>query len=320
MKHGRASSTAALVAAWRGFASFLPEPFRSLAPDPFGIALAGAPYTWLAALLARFPRLATFLLSPGGLLRGFTGSVAAPLYMAVRTRTIDDALRRFVRAGGRQVILLGAGLDARALRLRGELGASVTFFEVDHPDTQKQKRLLLVGVTRTSAHVDAMNAIRFVAHDFETGVRTALPSKLADAGFDASQRCFVVWEGVVMYLSAEAVTDTVSFLRDTIAARSQLSITYMSPAAKTAPMILPGYLRWLWLLWLRLYAREPFRFYGWQPAELPAWLEARGFKMLEDESYNEVAGRMGVVNDALAKHCMWARFALAERVGSSPTK
>ena len=46
-------------------------------------------------------------------------SPASPwiLYMQVRTRVIDDAVRAFVAAGGRQLVLLGAGYDCRALRL-----------------------------------------------------------------------------------------------------------------------------------------------------------------------------------------------------------
>jgi len=313
MKAGKASFTARHVAAWRGLASFLPEPFRSLAPDPFGVALAGTPYTWLAALLARFPQLTTFLFSRGAFRRN-------TLYMAVRTRTIDDALRRFVRAGGRQVILLGAGLDARALRLCGELGAAVTFFEVDHPDSQAQKRLSLVAVTRTSAHVEALNAIRFVAHDFETGVRTALPSKLADAGFVASQRCFVVWEAVVMYLSDAAIADTVSLLRDTTAPGSQLAVLYIEspPVGQGALSALnQTYMRLrmlLFLLWLQHYAKEPMLSDGWRADELPGWFAIRGFKRLWDERHDESSQRLGTPTDVPNPLMKRSRIALLERV------
>ena len=37
------------------------------------------------------------------------------LYMQVRTRVLDDALLAFVRGGGAQIVLLGAGFDCRAL-------------------------------------------------------------------------------------------------------------------------------------------------------------------------------------------------------------
>src|SRR6185437_2742589 len=49
--------------------------------------------------------------------------------MAVRTVTIDDAIRD---AASPQVVILGAGLDGRAWRMR-ELASSLVF-EVDHPD------------------------------------------------------------------------------------------------------------------------------------------------------------------------------------------
>jgi O-methyltransferase involved in polyketide biosynthesis len=54
--------------------------------------------------------------------------------MQVRTRLLDDAVRNFIDAGGRQLVLLGAGFDCRALRMP-ELDCAQVF-EVDHPATQ----------------------------------------------------------------------------------------------------------------------------------------------------------------------------------------
>src|SRR5262245_12927018 len=54
--------------------------------------------------------------------------------MVARTVAIDAALRN---AAAPQVVILGAGLDGRAWRMRELAGAVV--FEVDHPDSQRQK-------------------------------------------------------------------------------------------------------------------------------------------------------------------------------------
>src|SRR5262249_50078621 len=54
--------------------------------------------------------------------------------MVARTVAIDADLRD---AAAPQVVLLGAGLDGRAWRMR-ELATSLVF-EVDHPDSQQQK-------------------------------------------------------------------------------------------------------------------------------------------------------------------------------------
>ncbi len=50
-----------------------------------------------------------------------------------RTRFIDDAAASALGSGMEQVVLLGAGFDARAYRLAAM--TRLTVFEVDHPST-----------------------------------------------------------------------------------------------------------------------------------------------------------------------------------------
>ena len=82
---------------------------------------------------------------------------------------------RSSRAGGRQVVLLGAGYDTRALRLP-EL-ADATVLEVDHPATQGRKRSVL-------AKLGADSPARYVTWDFETRAMEDLPDVLEEAGLD----------------------------------------------------------------------------------------------------------------------------------------
>src|ERR1700753_3901776 len=56
-----------------------------------------------------------------------------------RTRFIDDQVRAAVAAGIDQFVVLGAGDDCRALRLRELQHCHV--FEVDRPDTQAEKQI-----------------------------------------------------------------------------------------------------------------------------------------------------------------------------------
>ena len=58
--------------------------------------------------------------------------------IALRTATIDGAVRDAIAAGARQLVILGAGYDGRAWRLADLAGVKV--FEVDHPATQADKR------------------------------------------------------------------------------------------------------------------------------------------------------------------------------------
>src|SRR5688500_1631288 len=74
-------------------------------------------------------------LSPRLLERILPGSLWFEL---ARTRYMDEVLLREVGDGAAQVVLLGAGLDSRSYRLRGEL-AGAALFEVDHPVTAAVK-------------------------------------------------------------------------------------------------------------------------------------------------------------------------------------
>src|SRR5262245_43363744 len=106
MKEDAPSRTAAWVAAARQLGQLLPEDVR-LVDDPYGAAFVSPT---IAKLLEReTDRLRRLALMPG--LREWI------LYMQVRTRVIDDALRTWLGRGGRQLVLLGAGHDCRALRV-----------------------------------------------------------------------------------------------------------------------------------------------------------------------------------------------------------
>ena len=133
-----------------------------------------------------------------------------------RTRLIDDAVVAAVEQGIRQVVLLGAGFDARAWRLRAL--ASTRVFEVDRLATQTVKRDRVVAfLGRAPAHV------RFVAVDFD---RDRLDAALAAAGLDAAQPALFVWEGVTNYLTAAAVDATLRFIAGT-AVGTRLVFTYV---------------------------------------------------------------------------------------------
>jgi methyltransferase (TIGR00027 family) len=113
---------------------------------------------------------------------GFAG------YIEARTAFFDTAVVGALERDVRQIVILGAGYDGRALRYRTP---GVQFFEVDHPATQADKR----------RHLERINVsvedIAFVAADLtEPGLATAL----ADAGFDIAQPSQFLCEGLLRYL------------------------------------------------------------------------------------------------------------------------
>jgi len=118
------------------------------------------------------------------------------LWIALRTAYLDRHVSHLAGPRGvGQVVLLGAGFDTRAARLARE---GVRFFEVDHPATQAEKRARLAALSGYP-----MEAATFVACDFEAG--QDFTAELEAAGFDRQAPAVILWEGVVAYLSEDAV-------------------------------------------------------------------------------------------------------------------
>lgn len=170
------SRTALLVAAYRARATARPQPICS---DPWARALAGDEGMALAeAQDPIYPHL--------------------ELWTAVRTAYLDAQVAAAIERGVRQVVLLGAGLDTRAMRF-GRPG--VRFFEVDQPSTQGYKRERVAAIDGY-----APPSVTYVACDFE---RESFVDGLHAAGL-ADQPALVLWEGVTPYLTEGAIRATLA--------------------------------------------------------------------------------------------------------------
>jgi methyltransferase (TIGR00027 family) len=268
MREDAPSRTAQFVAAARGMGRLLPAPAR-LADDPYGMAFSSAavarvvnrsPAGSRAEAVSRVPGVSTWI-----------------VYMQVRTRLIDDAVRAFVAAGGRQVVLLGAGYDCRALRLSELEGLQV--FEIDHPATQDHKLAVLTRLGVTSP-------AQYVAWDFETRPMDELPAALADAGHEPTAPTLTIWEGVTVYLTEGAIEASLDAIAAWSAPGSELAMTYIALTPSHKPSLASRALRAL-----VKQIGEPFKF-GWAPAELPAYLGARGFDLVDDLAIPDAARRL----------------------------
>lgn len=128
-----------------------------------------------------------------------SGSVTA------RTRFLDDSVRSAVADGAKQLLILGAGFDTRPERLRDIL-AGVRVFEVDLPSAQAAKRAAL----QRAGLADDWGSV-FVPVDFSNA---DWPDKIRQAGCElGSVRTHVLWEGVIYYLTEDAVVATLRALR-----------------------------------------------------------------------------------------------------------
>ncbi|HEY7223131.1 MAG TPA: class I SAM-dependent methyltransferase [Micromonosporaceae bacterium] len=204
---------------------------------------------------------------------------ASAAVIVPRTVAIDDALRSRL---GAQVVILGAGLDARAWRLP-EL-ASVDVFEVDHPASQGDKQTRINGLATTA------RLVRFVPVDF---TRQRLDEQLTSAGHRADRATTWIWEGVVPYLSRADVLATLQSVGARSAGGSRLIVNYQAPSAvATLGRLLArgmygvGRTRSPW-------ANEPIRS-TWRPAELAASMRRYGFDVVADDDLLTHAARLNL--------------------------
>lgn len=158
------------------------------------------------------------------------GRLSGPTGIASRTRFIDDQLLQAVERGVRQVALVGAGYDGRALRFSD---TPVRWIEVDHPATQADKRRRLARIGATTGHIS------FIAVDLLEG---HLEAELARAGHDPLQPSLWVCDGLLPYLPRPAISALCRTLRARSSQQSQLVCNVL---VSDAPRPLTGVVRQL---------------------------------------------------------------------------
>jgi methyltransferase (TIGR00027 family) len=178
--------------------------------------------------------------------------------IALRTAAIDGAVRDAIAGGARQLVILGAGYDGRAWRIP-EL-AGIRVFEVDHPATQGSKR------ARAETLPPPIGTVSFVSIDFE---RESLDKVLDRAGHDRRLPTCWIWEGVVMYLTRDAMRATLAGIAGRSARGSTLIVNYHTI-----------HRRWVARLIFRLIG-EP-QISAWTPDEMAADLRSAGFVVRAD--------------------------------------
>ena len=207
--------------------------------------------------------------------------------MVARTVAVDQAIRA---AASPQVVILGAGLDGRAWRMP-EL-ADVTVFEVDHPDSQREKRSRAESLQQTA------HDVRFVPVDF---TRDRLEDALASAGHDPARQTTWVWEGVVMYLERADIESTLRVVEARSLPGSRLIVVYNSPSIiRRIGGVLLGLLG------------EPFRS-SFNAQEMRTLLAGFAFTVVEDEDLSTIALRLSAAFADMTRILKDMRIATAVR-------
>jgi methyltransferase (TIGR00027 family) len=292
MRDRDASRTAEFMAVFRASEHANAAAARLFA-DPLAAALLPAELRFAVRL---FGYRSTATLLNGYIDRRWPGARTSGI---ARTKLIDDWIEESADAID-QVVLLGAGFDTRAWRLKAL--ASARIFEVDHPNTAEVKQQRL-----QSAHAD-LSKVTFVKVDFEIDDFDRL---LLAAGFDAARPAIVVWEGVSQYLTGEAVCAVMRWVGK-LAPRSRFIFTYVHEGVLDGTVAFAGADKVLAKVGG---SGEPWRF-GLLPGELPAFLRERGLSLLSDLGADDYRAN---VMGAASRHMQGYSFyhtALAEVSGA----
>jgi methyltransferase (TIGR00027 family) len=259
--------TARWIAAARAHESARANP---LFDDPFAAALA-ADAGLGAAIGDAWPAGASIV---DNLIVSTTRIFGAPI-LAVRTRFFDESLLRAVGAGQvRQVVLLAAGLDARAYRLPWPPGTRL--YELD-------QRAVLAAKARTMQRLGAKPSCERYEVSVDLSV-AGWEERLAAAGYDPHAPSAWLAEGLLMYLDRAAVETLLATTARLSAAGSWLSADVFSSAVLTVPLLRP-------MLALMSVQGAPWRFATDDPVAL---LRAAGWPATATD-----------VTDAAARYGRW---------------
>jgi methyltransferase (TIGR00027 family) len=281
------SRTAEAVALARALQQTLPASERIL-NDPYASAFLQQPYLRFVAN----SRLRSWLLSR---FLDFWAT-GGQEFVAIRARLADDLAKEMVADGLKQLVLLGAGFDSMALRIKDAL-VGVTVFEVDHPATQAVKRKVM-------ARLGAPDNVRFVALDFEKGYSF---EKLKERGFDTAQRSLIIWMGVSYYLTPQAMARALTQIGSLGGAGLRLTFDYFLREVINKTTHDLGA-----LIAARRVAQvgEPWIF-GLEPEAVSDYLAGFGFRLISDYGPEELRRRY---SPRAFKPLGYARIVVCERV------
>jgi methyltransferase (TIGR00027 family) len=269
MKPHRASQTAEYMAFFRA-TEFVRPPQLRLFVDPFAVQFI-RPSLRRAVWLSKTPILAHLVNWYAD--RRIPGARTSAI---ARTRFIDDALASAIGENICQLVILGAGFDCRAYRLP-DLDRT-TIFEIDHPATLAWKMSKLREVLP-----ELPGNVRFVEIDF---MQRSLPEELIRAGFQPSQPAVFLWEGVMNYLTGEAVEAVLRYVAS-CSPGSQIIFTYVHSGILDGSVHFEGSDRLL-----RDVARLDERWtFGLTPDRLEEFLRDRGLCLECDLSASEYRSR-----------------------------
>ena len=190
---------------------------------------------------------------------------------------VQNQVEAAIKAGARQVLVVGAGFDTLCLRL-APLFPELTFFEVDHPATYgaKRKGVLLEG--------QPTNMVQIAA---DLGERPLSEVMKGNSRWDQGRQSVIVAEGLLQYLSDDAVRGLFKEVANITGPASRFVFTHAIPGYRKIVDLL---MRMIAEPWLSAVASE----------ELPTYIQGTGWRVISGVDRNRAHGV--------------ERYAVAERV------
>jgi methyltransferase (TIGR00027 family) len=199
-------------------------------------------------------------------------------YAILREKHIDDVVENSIESGCRQLLLLGAGYDTRFFRLPSIREHSVATFEVDLPETIKEKTMILTRRLGSLPAGLSLIPLNFNDNDWKGMVR---------GGFQPAIPTAFVWQGVSYYLPKQTVSAVLTYIRANMVAKSILAFDCCWPLMLIENDEIPG---------IRFnidrlkQIGEPYRF-GMEPKNMKSWLQAKGFQNVRVSLTNDLEVR-----------------------------
>ncbi|HEY3045734.1 MAG TPA: SAM-dependent methyltransferase, partial [Vicinamibacterales bacterium] len=156
---------------------------------------------------------------------GMANNSGPELYLSIRTRFLDDALLSAVSESSiRQTVILAAGMDTRAFRLKWPAG--MTVYEIDRDDVFDRKEDVL-GRLNARPACDR----RIIRADL---AKPWVQNLLDAAGFDPARPTAILAEGLLMYLDERAAIDLFTGLKTLACEGSWIGMDVVNPEMLTS--------------------------------------------------------------------------------------
>lgn len=177
----------------------------------------------------------------------------------------DRQVRDGIRNGTTQVLVLGAGYDTLGWRLSSDY-LDVNFFEIDHPATSRIK-------ARGINSIGKRGNLFLIPEDLgERGLVDVLNNV---SEWDQQAQSVFIAEGLLMYLTPEAVHELFSQCAEISSFGSRIGFSYI-PSGPDGKLDAGPWTKWM--LRLQKVVGEPW-IWSIQPGELGSFLEETGWRI-----------------------------------------